>query len=216
MDSEASSFDGQPKLLLHAQGVVPAKVQPCGAVDISDCRDAVTEGDLVAGASNFYFVYLLAAIDGLNGIESLLTGISYQENQPGNVMDGVGIDIFDFYPCSNYALGGAPNLPEPLGWSIFVWEDVCETDVLAPVGYFYMGAYSSDVLQLIERPIDNQAALYTCDPGAHQVYIEESSLGSVSFSSGATVTGCNPCDGPCPNSIAVEPATWSGIKSLVR
>src|SRR5688572_19768374 len=72
---EAAPFDGKPKILLHVQGIAASKVDACTVVTLSDCQDAVTEGDLVSGSSNFYFVYLLVARGSLPGLNGFQLGI---------------------------------------------------------------------------------------------------------------------------------------------
>ena len=98
------------------------------------------------------------------------------------------------------------------------WEPVgnCQTGA-AVAGFFYLAAYSPDVLKVIPRPADEIAQVATCDPIVEHT-LTPNDLGYVAFSPGAVVPGCNPCVRNCDEAapVPVRPTTWSAIKSLLR
>src|SRR5262245_34440583 len=69
-----------PSIFLHAQPATASK-NPCGALNISNCHEAVTRGDLAqADVGPYYYVYLLAYTQSpINALSGLQCGLFYQD-----------------------------------------------------------------------------------------------------------------------------------------
>jgi hypothetical protein len=86
--------------------------------------------------------------------------------------------------------------------------------VTANAGYFYVGAYSPDELQVIVHPLTGAARVYDCD-GCESVIAPSTSpaLGSAAFAADGNSAGYNPCDS---NPVPVIRTTWSRIKTMME
>lgn len=78
-----------------------------------------------------------------------------------------------------------------------------------------MGAYSTSVLKITPRPVDDAAKVAYCATSGEHALVP-ADLGFVSFSPGAQVLGCNPVLTGCAEIVAVRPMTWSAIKAIIR
>ncbi len=156
------------------------------------------------------------------GIGGVQCGIDY------NPAAGAGVDIFSWTLCGSLEFpSGGTNGPWPAAGSgnLITWDTAhCQrtepggsgAGVSAAAGYFYLSAYSPDVLQIIPRPVDGQAKVADCNasedliggtgfpPGV------SSHLGSARFTASGQIPGYNPCGIP----VNVQPTTWSHIKGL--
>lgn len=212
----SAPFDGQPKLLLHVRA--PIVQSPCanhGA--LGDCAEAVTSGGFTTPSEGpYFFVYLLAARGSLAGVAGIHCGITYQGGASGALGDLVGIDILAWRLCATMdtKTPGAPVWPQPGGGNTIIWDlpENCRDGEVAVAGYFYLGAYSSDVLQLTADPVSGTATLRNCLSNTAFLDVTKD-LGSARFSPGAAEAGCNPCDLAC-DGIPVVPVTWGAIKLL--
>lgn len=166
------------------------------------CGGVLTRGDLYPTT---YYGYLLVmkgnASDGLGGLQC---GIQY-DGAPQS-----GVDIFEWHNCATLEFS-ATGWPGSGGSNLLTWDTLrrCQrgepagpgSGVTATAGYFYLAAYSPDLLQIIPRPVDGKAKVASCNseetliegPGLHH---DPSFLGSARFSSGAGGAGYNPCDAP--------------------
>jgi hypothetical protein len=193
--AQAAPFDNQPKILAHVRTVI--NKNPCaGANALGDCQNAVTEGPLDASR----FVYVLAARGSVANLGAVQFGIRYQDNCPGNILDGQRIDIFSWTRCGALEfVTPTPLWPRSGSGNLITWDVTsnCQAGEFGVAGYFYMACYgAADVLYLTPRPGDNLAKVVDC--GSIETIVPQASLGRVAFSSGAATPGCNPCDGPCP------------------
>lgn len=196
-----------PSIFLHAQPAAVSK-NPCGALNITNCYDAVTRGDLAQpGIGPYYYVYLLAYVEPpVNNLGGLQCGIFYQSNQAGGMLDGVGVDIYSWHLCAPLEFPTpSPNAwPQPGSGNLLAWPSPsCQTGPLVVGGYFYTGAYSADILAVTPRPVDDRATLADCASQEHVLPTHQ--LGRVAFSAGATDEGCNGCLGGWPG---CPPLPW--------
>jgi hypothetical protein len=201
-----------PSIFLHVQPATSSK-NPCASLNISNCYETVTRGDLAEPeVGPYYFIYLLAntqpSISNLGGLQC---GLFYQDYQAGGMDDGVGVDIYSWHPCSSLEFPSAsPNAwPQPGSSNLMTWSsETCQSGPLVVAGYFYVGAYSPDILAVVPRPSDSRAVLASC---ASQEYtIPTLQLGRVAFSAGATDDGCNGCLGGWPD---CPPLPWPPVSS---
>ncbi|TPW17809.1 MAG: hypothetical protein FD129_224 [bacterium] len=216
--ASAVTFDNKPKLLLHVRGAT-TKAACTTAGFLANCQTATTAGTLVTSVSGpFYFVYLLAARGAVTDLAGLQCGITYQGGQPGDLSDGVGIDVFGWSLCATleFATPGPNAWPRPGGGNLITWDPGtrCQTGDSGVAGYFYVGAYSTDQMILTRRPADNKAAVARCD-ATEPPALALGDLGTASFNSN-TSGGCNPCLINCSAPVPVESATWSSVKLLSR
>lgn len=216
--ASAVTFDNKPKLLLHVRGVTTKA--PCTTAGfLSNCQTATTAGTLVTSINGpFHFVYLLAARGAITDLAGLQCGITYQGNQPGDMSDGVGIDVFSWSLCATleFVAAGPNAWPRPGGGNLITWDPTtrCQTGDSGVAGYFYVGAYSTDQMTLTRRPVDNKAAVVRCN-ATEPPALGLGDLGSASFNS-STSGGCNPCLINCAAPVGVETTTWSSVKLLSR
>lgn len=205
-----------PKVLLHVKATT-VKNQ-CSILALGDnCANAVTKGGLYP---TFYHVQLITdrgdSLPSDSGIAGVQVGLAYS----GGANPGGGetpIDIFSWSLCATLEFASPAPFPwpGPNSGNLITWDAVgsCQRNRLACAGYFYMGAYGPSTLRLIKRPADQLAKVADC--GSLEVLLPEGALGFAAFSSGATTEGCNPCLTDCAP-VAVAPATWSKVKSLLH
>lgn len=207
--------DTTPTDYLVVHLAAPTTVNACSSGHIAACSSAVTHGAVASpGVGPYYFAYVLANTDtrftpDVGGVQF---GVTYDGNRPGGSTDGHGIDVFSWTPCGNLQFPSA-GWPEPGSGNLVTWDTAnnCARGPIVVTGYFYLGAYAADRLQLIPRPVDGFAKVANC-LGAEAV-VPEARLGFATFSAGGLVPGCNPCDGPCRSPVPVQMTTWGGIKS---
>lgn len=182
--------------------------------------------NLNATGATFYYAYLLVVNGSQSeGVAGLQCGIQYQ-NGVGGPADGIGVEVYGWSLCATLefqtpaggaitAWGGAN------GGNLITWDSVnkCQQGgnlalgAVAVAGYFYCGAYSPDVMRVVPRQVDNAAKTANCvsteDPTYTSPNDAETFLGALGFGG----PGINPCGRELP--VATEPATWSGVKTLI-
>lgn len=200
--ARAGSND-QARLALHL--MTPALKNACDRSGAAPpCAGVVTAGDLYPTT---YYAYLLVMnADPVEGIAALQCGLQY---------DGAahqGVDIFSWVNCAalDFAMPGWPaaGTGNLLTWDYLVDCQRAEpggpgTGVVATAGYFYLAAYSPDILRLTPRPVDALAKVAACSSMEHNlegpgIHHEPSFLGAAAFSAGATTPGYNPCPNGAP------------------
>lgn len=211
------------KVVLHLASTTTIKV--CTRPEAGPaCTDVVTEGGLYP---TLHFAYVLVAdADPVTGVAGVAFGINYGSGQS----DGVGVDIYIWVLCATLELAHhTPPWPQSGSSTAVTWDNAtrCQrnepggpgTGVVATVGYFYVGAYSSSSLSAgpYLRPTSsyfNQVVVTDCSPANSIIYDGDAPpdplpLGSVRFSENAVESGYNPCAAAVP----VQSTTWSGIKT---
>jgi hypothetical protein len=210
----AHPFDGRPKIVLHA--TAPTGKNPCTAGLLADCNGANTSAGLAP--DNLYFVYVLLARGSLPDVDGFSLGIDYQNGLSGNVNDLTGLDIFSWHRCValDFPSPNTPIWPAPGSGNLIIFSSGpgnCLTAAVGVGGYFYVGAYSGDLLEVTRRPGDNRSVVATC--AIVETELTPQDMGIVAFSEGSVDPGCNPCLVPCPaEPIATEGRTWGSIKGL--
>jgi hypothetical protein len=215
----AGATPTQPKLLVHVTS--PTTKNACDAGGLTACEQAVTTGILATD----YYVHVLVEPgteirDSGDGIGGVQFGIRYQ-----GVVDPVGnpttdgINIFSWTLCGTLEFASPqPAWPGPESGNLITWDTAnnCRT-TLTSAGYFYMAAYANAILCLRTRPVDMLAKVVTCQL-QERLLGGDGSFGAAAFNSVGGASGCNPCNTfdclPC-RPDAVEPTTWSRIKSQV-
>ncbi|TPW17871.1 MAG: hypothetical protein FD129_204 [bacterium] len=191
----AGSLDGRPKIVLH----VPTNQAATCQVPIADCSNAATAGrigDIGAGAGRI--VYLLLERGFIPRPAVVQFGLSYQQNCPENLSDGVGIDILSWTSCMRTRLGNG-EWPEPGSSLDFLTECPPQPPSLVVLGSFYLSAYSADTLRVDASHPDRPGGfIETCNSGSG-FYLYYPDFGSVVFSSDGQMAGCNPCVERCPD-----------------
>ncbi len=183
-------FDNRCKILIHVGP--PAGPAACAPAAVP-CARLTTSGDLSA-----HYAYLVAARGSMYGLAGIECGIQYGGGAASAVDDGLGIDIFSWNLCADafYPSPGPNQWPRPGGGALIVWDRTtrCQTTEFSVAGYFYMAAYTPDVLQVIRRPSSGAARLANCLN--MEFTLAGSDLGSAAFGSGP---GCNSCARNCPD-----------------
>ncbi|HEX7877782.1 MAG TPA: hypothetical protein VF720_00130 [Candidatus Eisenbacteria bacterium] len=200
-----TSDNSGARLLLHNR-VTTTKNQ-CAQGQLADCGTAaVSNGALYP---NLHFTYLLAGRFGEIG--ALQCGLQYDLGAADGDLNRRGIDIYSWTLCATQETPStAPAWPKPGSGNLITWNTatLCQNAGTAVAGYFYVGAYGVDLLQLTPRPSDGLARVYDC-PGTAQ-NLTADALGSAGFGR----LGYNPCTGGQP-SLPVQPTSWSQIKTLL-
>jgi hypothetical protein len=217
---QATTFYGRPKILLHVGPPVPIIKNPlCTLQPVGTCQEAVIQAPLSTPDGPFYFVYVLASKGNLPNLAGVQFGIQYQDGNPGDLLDGRGIDIFWWQSCVNFE-GVSPNpvWPGPGSGNLLVWMDLddhpeyCQTGDAEVFGAFYLAAYSPDALRITARPVDGVAKVADCS-GHESEPLYSTDLGFAAFSEDGVAVGCNPCIAPCEfDGVPVQTTTWSRMK----
>lgn len=215
--AQATPFDDQPKLLLHARGAtIKAVCRDAGS--LSDCRTAVTNAQVAKDVTGpFYFVYLLVAEGFLRGAPLGGTDLGLAGFQCGiqyNPLPSQGVDVFSWALCATLEFH-LPDWPQPGSGNLVTWDpvNICQLGEVGVAGYFYCAAYGPDVMQLIPRPVDGKARVADCNAFPYELTTAD--LGSVRFTPQGQAAGCNPCVQSCAMPAPVARATWSQIKGLL-
>jgi hypothetical protein len=209
------------KILLHVAS--PASQNLCQAPNyVPPCQNVRTSGSLSPAV---HYAYLLIANGFTNGlVNSGLAGL-----QCGIHYDGAasaGVDVFSWTRCCDLEFSST-GWPNSGGGTILTWDATnhCQrfepggagTGVAAVAGYFYLSAYSPDLMRVRPRPVDGMAKVASCQ--AQETLLEgagyfpvPSPLGYAAFSAGGNVPGYSPCTTGTP----VVHKTWSDIKTLFR
>jgi hypothetical protein len=214
------------KIMLHSLALTTKNI--CTRTVAPNTNVPLDCGGYTAGVSNqslapaYHFVYLLvvngSTIDGVAGVQC---GVDF---------DGVefsGVDVFTWTLCATLEFVST-GWPQDGGGNLITWDATnrCQLTPPGPVGsvgvagFFYMGAYSNDVMTVTPRPVDGFAKVASCGSvedipfGGAPTDNEtpgDTFLGSVVFGSGI---GINPCGRERP--VPVAEATWSGVKTLIK
>ena len=214
----ATSFDNRPKILLHAKSKTTKN--PCDFGTVGNCQTEVVSKGTLTDANDpntFYFVYILAVKASMPNMAGVQFGIEYEGgynpdggNSPINIAEWTLCGTLEFKTVE-------PAWPAPGSGNLITWStsSECQTGEVGVAGFFYLGAYAPGMMTLDMRPVDNVAKLADCtDPPFESEPLLTKDLGFVAFSAGAITEGCNPCLTECMP-VAVQPTTWSGIKSLI-
>ena len=225
----ATSWDDYPKILLH---VAPATSKnPCLPTTVmADCGRAIDHGEVSFAGDIYYNVYLLVAPGSYRGtalggngggIAGLQCGISYN---PGAK---AGVDVFNWHLCADMEFPSG-EWPASCAGNLITWDSTrhCQLGDVGVAGYFYLGAYSVDRLDIVPRPVDGRLLLADC--AAQEITLEYiRDAGSAAFTNPAGGEGgYNPCQGsrsidplpggslgppPCA-AVPVRPTSWSALK----
>lgn len=196
--ARAAAGNQEPALALHLLPVTINGVCTRSAAHPA-CGEIITSGRLTPTR---YFAYVLVtgAFESF-GVAGVEFGIDYSP------LTGQGVDVFEWRPC------GTLQFPSS-GWpasgtgNIVTWDPnaVCQRDepggagsgIVATAGYFYVAAYSPDLLKLTPRPVSGVAQIADC--AAVEIPIERngvprdpSRLGYAAFSADGLSPGYNPC-----------------------
>lgn len=212
----------------NAYAKIMIHLVPVGSVSGRQCASNLARpkctGMKVAGTLNEpYYAYLLVT-DGsaTEGIAGMQCGIDYDGGSRR------GVDVVEWKLCAQldfpYAGWPAPGSSYMVTWNSDISDPIlgCQrsepggagTGVVAVAGYFYLSAYTADLLKVTVRPVDGFAKVANCaaeediveGPG---VYFPKSHLGYAAFSDGAETAGYNPCGQAKP----IENTTWGGVKA---
>jgi len=201
---------GDPRLMLHV--TTPVTKNQCANGQLADCHDAVTRGNLasVGGGGPFYFVYLMVIQFG--EIAGVQCGIDYDQGRVAGDANHEAIDVLSWNLCAQIEFQSpTPSWPKPRSGNLMTWQnDHCQSGATAVAGYFYVAAYSPDILQIIPRPVDALAKTANCESEEH--IINPTFLGTARFSNDPNLKGFNPCG--VGSSVNIQPSTWSRIKTL--
>ncbi|HEX7880958.1 MAG TPA: hypothetical protein VF720_16220 [Candidatus Eisenbacteria bacterium] len=163
-----------------------------------------------------YHTYLLV-VDGsqTEGIAGVQCGISY------NPAPGEGVDVYTWNLCATLEFSST-GWPASGGGNLITWDATtrCQTSgnaltgAVAVAGYFYMAAYTPDLMKVTPRPVDGLGKVANC--GSVEDIINSCPLNDGFFygAAGFGRSGHNPCGFSCP--LPVEAKTWSGVKVLSR
>ncbi len=202
---------GNAKIFLHV--TAPTAKNACATQPVCSGAAAQVPG-LVPTA---YFAYVMVG-DGYtngasrSGIGGIQFGIRYN-NTPN-----AGVDIYSWAHCATLEFPST-GWPAPEGGNLITWDGTnnCQRTLVdfgaaAVAGYFYLGAYSTDQLQIIPRPVDNAAKVANCY-GAESLI---AGSGANVFPSPLGVAGFGGVGGynPCGLVVPVENTTWSRIKAM--
>lgn len=225
--AKASSFDGRPKILLHLTHPTTKGIL-CERGRITDCREAMINADLYPNGKSYFLYVEVHQGDDDAGLGSWrrLAGVQFSVDY--DAAPGSGVDIFTWTYCTDLhfsADGVNGPWPSPLSSNLLTWDPYnnCQNDEVAIVGYFYLAAYSPDVVRVLPRVVDGQSKLADC--AGSEFLLHGADLGRVAFSSAAATPGCNPCVENCitlsprgnplpPASVPVLVTTWSSLKNL--
>lgn len=186
----ASSIDGRPKLLIHL--ATKTTKSTCGTRGAVACDQVKTAGALYP---TVYFAYLMVAgADAAAGVGGLQCGLQYDGRA------GFGVDVFSWNLCATLEFVST-GWPASGGGNLITWDTAtkCQrfepggtgTGVSAAAGYFYMGAYTPDLLRVTNRPVDGKAKLADCV--SNEMLLFTSDLGAANFTAAGNVPGINSC-----------------------
>lgn len=219
VNQSAAGPNDNAKVLIH---IAQVDFSVCSSPRVRpSCVGVRERGDLYPA---IHLAYLLV-MDGNAeaGVGSVHCGISYDSAFQ------TGVDVFSWTLCgTSESPAAGVNGPWPSSGSsnTLQWNAAtnCQrfepggagSGVVAAAGYFYLGAYTPDILAVIPAPSDGVATVQSClgdvdiiEGGGIQR--TPSHLGFARFSSGGAEPGYNPCGLNTP----VEPTSWGRIKSLM-
>jgi hypothetical protein len=189
---------------------------PCPSGNLASCESAVTAGLSDPTGVQVYWTYILVSrfrteeSQPTIGLAGLQVAIDY------DAVTGQGVDIYDWTLCAALQVPD-PTWPAAMSSDLIAWNTAttdpqlgCQTDSVAVAGFFYMGAYSPDDLEIIPRPIDGKLKISDCS--AAETELGPSAQGKASFSVDGSAPGINPCKIPVPT----QPVSWGRIKGIYR
>ena len=212
----AVPWDDKPKILLHVKAA-STKNQCTSWGNLADCTQAVTRGALVTSVSGpFYYAYVLVATGsyrgvGLGGTDLGLAGAQFGIHY--DAVAGSGFDVFSWSLCATLEFVST-GWPESGGGELLTWDSAtrCVKTEVGVAGYFYCGAYSTDLVSITARPVDG--AMKVADCQSTEVTLSAAADGgTASFSAAGDTDGCNPCVADC-SGVPVRPSTWTTLKTL--
>jgi hypothetical protein len=207
------------KIMLHALSPTTKNVCTRSANAPTLCSAYDAGIDNLALYPAVYFTYLLVTnASQAEGVAGVQCGISYDP------MLGAGVDVYTWTLCATLEFSST-GWPQSGGGNLITWDATtrCQTTapsvqlgVVAVAGYFYLAAYSPDLMRVTRRPVDNAAKVANC--GSVEDDVDwcfpgqdfATHLGAAGFGRG----GINPCGRSCPD--PVESSTWSGVKALTH
>jgi hypothetical protein len=191
------------------------------------CWNVDATGDLNQG---YYAHVLVMEGSAAAGVAGVQFGIEYGSG----MLDGTGIDIFDWTLCATLEFPQpTPVWPNNGGGTLITWDSTnnCQqfepggagTGVTANVGFFYLAAYTPASMRITVRPVDGIAKVASC--AAEEDYLNlvgnrgRADFG-VGFGNVPCFSGdcfeefcvCHPEECPTPT----IPSTWSKVKSQYR
>lgn len=209
------------KILLH---VLPTTSKnPCTrsvASPSAAACNAISFNGLSLYPTNYYAYLLVTDGNQAAGIAGLQCGIQY------NQALGAGVDVFTWTNCATLEFSST-GWPASGGGNLITWDNTAKCQrtipagndplngVVAVAGYFYMGAYTPDLMRVTPRPVDGQAKVGDCAGnedligGLGYPAVAPSHLGIAAFGQAG---GYNPCGLPTPT----QATTWSGIKGQYK
>jgi hypothetical protein len=209
-------LNNNAKVMIHLLG--PTTKNFCGrTAAYPECNAVITEGQLYP---QLYYAYVVLN-DGYtngglhSGIGGLEFGIAYDNGLQS------GVDIYDWNLCADGEFPGT-TWPASGSGNRVTWNpDRCQryepgglgTGVVLTPGYFYMGAYTPDVLAVIPPPV---GPVQATDCQGYPSAIEGAGVQHFPSHLGQAGFGGAPGYNPCALLVPVQPATWSRIKALFR
>lgn len=208
------------KLMLHA--LTTTTKAPCSrTANIPASCSGYTAGiDNKGLYPSLFYTYLLAVNGDLTPVTGGIAGV--QCGVAFNGAPGVGVDVYGWNLCATLEFAST-GWPQSGGGNLITWNTglpQCTAPpgnatigAVAVAGYFYVGAYTPDLMRVTVRPVDNTAKVANCASFEDIIYVDPNDattfLGAVGFGQ----PGINPCGRERP--VGVENATWSGVKNLV-
>ncbi|TPW13344.1 MAG: hypothetical protein FD129_1294, partial [bacterium] len=182
----------------------PVTPPPCSALGAISC-DTLTVSGMSSEVGEHYYAYLLASIGGLRGLSGVRFGIDYDGGTPGGATNGQGLDILSWAVCGPASMLYNSSWPDP-GMSMTLTWDYSTTgcpDLGSTVvaGYFYVSAYSADILRL--TPPAGETTVEITDCGFTLRELDVTQLGQAAFSPDGSLSGCRPCTNACQATSAV-------------
>lgn len=202
---------GPPVILVHLTAA--GGRDACASGGVVRCEDAVVSGSIaVPNVGPFYYAYLIGDLGNYQPSAGIQCGITYEKNAPGDILNGTGIDIFGWTLCATLEFAtSSPHWPEPGSGNLITWSNGQCRATPRVAGFFYLGAYGTDRLQVVAHPLVGDARMADCD--GIETVVASGQLGWAGFAPGGQSPGCNPCAGSCDNPTPVRVTTWGGIKA---
>jgi len=172
-----------------------------------DCED---EDIQLEGELFFPYYAYLCVFNGEsgNGIAGVDLGIRYDGSSNS------GVDVFLWTKCTAQEFPST-GWPQSGGGNVIIWDFIndCQRDepggfgegVSAIAGFFYITAYSDDLLEVIPRPNSGFLKVANCE--AAESVLRTDQGGALGFSEDGSIQGRRGCFAP-----EVLESTWGDIK----
>lgn len=181
--------------------------RPC-TIDPPPCDENVqVSGELYLP----YYAYVCV----FNGDRTLgVSGLQFSIRYDAGANSGV--DVWEWHSCATLEFA-EPGWPASGTGNVITWdpENACQRrvpsggeGVTAVAGYFYLTAYSDDLLEVAPHPAIGDVRVADCN--AKEYILRPDHYGALGFSDDGNTKGVLPC-----SSVEVENTTWSGIKRTV-